>query len=125
MNDQVPAPLGLRPSSHMPPPDPDFARTWSDCTDKPIFSSPLGEKFDEVIAACEHVSAIIMWRGVKDVHPEEDEFLAMTVDTFRRNRKIVANAAGQTETEHFALALDDLDRNWDRVVDEYDSVNAN
>ena len=32
---------------------------------------------------------------------------------------------GQTETEHFALALDYLDRNWDRVVDEYDSVKAN
>ncbi len=125
MNDQVLAPLALRPSSHMPLPDPDFVRKRSDCIDKPIFSSTLGEKFDEAIAACVHVSAIITCRGVKDLHPEEDEILAMAVDTFRRNREVVANTAGQTETEHFALALDYLDRNWDRVVDEYDSVKAN
>ena len=72
MNDQVLAPLALRPSSHMPLPDPDFARKWSDCIDKPIFSSTLGEKFDEAIAACVHVSAIITCRGVKDLHPEEE-----------------------------------------------------
>ena len=125
MNDKVLAPLALRPSSHMPLPDPDFAREWSDYIDKPIFSSTLGEKFDEAIVACMHVSAIITCLGVKDLHPEEEDVLAMAVHTFRRNRKIVANAAGQTETEHFVLALDYLDRNWDRVVDEYDSVKAN
>ena len=38
---------------------------------------------------------------------------------------MVANATGKTETEHFALALDYLDRSWKRVVDEYDSVKAN
>ena len=65
MNDQVLAPLALRPSSHMPLPDSDFTRVWSDCIDKPIFSSTLVEKFDEAITACVYVSAIITCRGVK------------------------------------------------------------
>ena len=125
MNGQVLASLALTPSSHMPLPDPEFAREWSDCIDIPMFSSALVEKCDEAIAACVHVSAIITCRGVKDLHPEEDDILAMAVDTFRRSREIVANAAGQTETEHFALALDYLDRTWGRVVDECDSVKAN
>ena len=109
----------------MPLPDPDFAREWSDCIDRPMFSSTLVEKCDEAIAACVHVSAIVTCRRVRDLHPEEGDILAMAVDTFRRNREIVANAAGQTETAHFALALDYLDRAWGQVVDEYDSVKAN
>ncbi len=90
-----------------------------------MFSSTLVEKCDEAIAACLHVSAIITCRGVKDLHPEEDGILARAVDTFKRNREIVANAASKTETEHFALALDYLDRTWGRIVEEYDSVKAN
>ena len=125
LNGQVLASLALVPSSHMPLPDQDFGHKWSDCIDKPMFSSTLVEKCDEAIAACMHVSAIITCRGVKDLHSEEDGILAMAVDTFRRNREIVANAADQTETDHFALALDYLDRTWGRVVDEYDSVKAN
>ena len=109
----------------MPLPDQDFGHKWSDCIDKPMFSSTLVEKCDEAIAACMHISAIITCRGVKDLHSEEDGILAMAVDTFRRNREIVANAAGQTETEHLAVALDYLDRTWGRVVDECDSVKAN
>ena len=125
MNGQILPSLALVPSSHMPLPDPGFAREWSDCVDKPMFSSTLVEKCDEAIAACLHVSAIITCRGVKDLHPEEDGILARAVDTFKRNREIVANAASKTETEHFALALDYLDRTWGRIVEEYDSVKAN
>ena len=124
MNDQVMAPLALRPSSHMPLPDSDFACNWSNCLDKPIFSSTLVETFDEAVAACVQVSAIIACRDLQDLHPKEEEILSKVLDTFKRNREFVANAADRTETEHFALALDYLDRNWDRVIDEYESVNA-
>ena len=122
MNDQVLAPLALRPSSHMPLPDSDFACNWSNCLDKPIFSSTLTETFDEAVAACVQVSAIIASRDLQDLHPKEEEILSKVLDTFKRNREFVANAADRTETEHFALALDYLDRNWDRVIDEYESV---
>ena len=125
MNERVLSSLALRPSSHMPLPDPDFAGKWSDSIDKPMFSSTLMESFDKAIAACMHVSAIITCRGVKDLHLEEDEVLSKAVDTFRTNREIVANAADQTGTEHFALALDYLDRNWQRLVGEYEYVKAN
>ena len=124
MNDQVLAPLALRPSSHMPLPDLDFAREWSDCIDKTIFSSTLGEKFDEAIAACLHLSAIITCRGARDLHPEEHKILSKALDAFTRNREIVANAADRMETEHFAPALDYLARYWDRIVDECESVKA-
>ena len=124
MNDQVLAPLALRPSSHMPLPDLDFACNWSNCLDKPIFSSTLVETFDEAVAACIHVSAIFACRDLQNLHPEEDEILSKALDTFKRNREIVANATDRMETEHFALALDYLDRNWDRVIDEFESVKA-
>ena len=125
MNERVLSCLALRPSSHMPLPDPDFASKWSDSIDKPIFSSTLMESFDEAIAACMHISAIITCRGVEDLHPEEDEVLSKAVDTFGTNREIVANAANRMGTEHVALALDYLDRNWHRLVGEYENVKAN
>ena len=125
MNGQVLAVLAVVPSSHMPLPDLDFAREWSDCIHKPMFSSTLVEKYDEAIAACLHASAIFTCRGVRDLHPKEDEMLAVAVDTFKRNREIIANAAGETETEHFALARDYLDRKWNQLVDEYESVKVN
>lgn len=125
MNERVLSSLALRPSSHMPLPDLDFTSKWSDSIDEPIFSSTLMDGFDEAIAACMHVSAIITCRGVKDLHPEEDEVLSIAIETFRTNREIVANAADQTGTEHSALALDYLDRNWHRLVCEYECVKAN
>ena len=125
MNQRVLSSLAFRPSSHMPLPDLDFASKWSDSIDKPIFSSTLMESFDEAIAACMHVSAVITCRGVKDLHPEEDRVLSIVLDTFKTNREIVANAADRTGTEHFALALDHLDRTWNRLVSEYEYVKAN
>ncbi len=124
MKDQVLAPLALRPSSLMPLPDGDFASNWSNCLDKPIFSSTLAKTFDEAVAACMQVSAIVACRDLQDLHPEEDTILSKSLDIFKRNREIVANAADRTEMEHFALALDYLHRNWNRVIDEFESVKA-
>ena len=122
MNDQVLAPLALRASSPMPVHDPDFARNWSACLDKPIFSSALVETFDEAVDACMQISAIFVCCDLQDLHPQEGEILSKDMDTFKRNREIVANAVDRTETEHLALALDYLDSNWNRIIDEFDSV---
>lgn len=124
MNDQVLASFALRPSSHMPLPDQDFAHEWSNLIDKPIFSSTLFEKFDEVIAACVQMSAIITCSGVQDLHPEEDEILSKAADSLIKNRDIIANVYNRTETEHLALALDYIDQNWNRIIDEYEAVKA-
>ena len=124
VNGQVLASLALRPSSHMPFPDEDFAREWSDCIDKTIFSAILVETFDEAIAACMHVSAIIACRDLQDLHPEEDQILSKALDIFKKNRAIVANAAERTGTDHLAFALEYLDRNWNRIVDEFEAVKA-
>ncbi len=124
VNDRVVAALALRPSSLMPLPDTDFACRWSDCIDKPFFSSRLIDRFDEAVSACMEVSAIVACRDLQNLHPEEDEVLSKALDTFKRNREIVANAADLTETAHFAIALDYLDRSWSRVIDELESVQA-
>ena len=70
------------------------------------------------------VSAIFACRDLQDLHPEEGEILSRALDSSERNREIVVNAADQPKTEHFALALDYLDRNWNRIIDEFESVKA-
>ena len=124
MNGQILASLALRPSSHIPLPDQEFTREWADFVDLPILSSILLEAFEEAVDACMQVSAIINCRGVQDLHPDEDEILSRAVDTFNTSREIVQNAANQKDTEHFELALDYLDRNWGRLIDEVEAVKA-
>ncbi len=124
MNGQILAPLALVPSSHMPLPDQIFAREWSDFIDLPMYSSVLSEKLDEALDACMQISAIINCRGVQDLHPEEDAVLSKALDTFNHNRETIANAADQAETEHCELALEYLDRNWNRLVDEFETLKA-
>ena len=67
-----------------------------------------------------------LWRvrDLQNLHPEEDEILSKALDTLKRNREIVASAADLTETAHFAIALDYLDRSWSRVIDELETVQA-
>ena len=124
MNDQVLAPLALRPSSFMPMPDADFARNWSTYCEQPVFHSALMDTFEEAVAACMQVSAILACRDLQALHPEEEEILSKVLDTFKSSREIVANSADRTEAEHFALALEYVDYNWNRVVDEFESIKA-
>ena len=124
MKGQVLASLALVPSSHMPLPDQNFAREWSDFVDLPLHSSVLLEKFDAAVDACMQISAIIKCRGTKDLHPAEEEVLSRAVNTFKSNHKTIGNAADQTTAEHFTLALDYLDRNWIRLVEEFEAVRA-
>ncbi len=124
MNDQVLASLALRPSSNMPLPDPDFTSNWTNQLDKPIMSSTLEEAFVKAIDACIQISAIFTVRDWQNLLTEEDEILSKAVDTFNRNREIFAGATDRTESEYFALALDYIDQNWNRVIDEFEFVKA-
>lgn len=124
MNNQVVASLALRPSSLMPLPDTDFASSWSNCLDIPFFFSTLVETFDKAVSSCMQASAIVACRDLQCLHLEEEEILSKALDTFERNREVVAIAAHQMETEHFALGLDYLDHIWSRVRDEFESMNA-
>ena len=124
MNGQVLASLALVPSSHIPLPDQNFAREWSDFVDLPLHSPVASEKFDAAVDACIQISAIIKCRGIKDLHSEEDEVLARAVNTFKSIRETLRNAADRTKAEHFELALAYLDRNWLRLVDEFKAVKA-
>ena len=74
--------------------------------------------------ACLQMSAIINSRGIQDLHPDEENVLSRALDTFTHRRAEIENAANETETEHFALALDYLNRNWIRVSDEAKAVES-
>lgn len=124
MNGQILASLAVFPTSHKPLPDHEFDRKWADFVDQPIFSSVLLDTFQEATDACMQVSAIVNSRGVLNLHIEENEVLSRVIDTFNDSREIIETAANQTETEHFALALDYLDLSWAQVVDELEAINA-
>ena len=124
MNDQVLASLALRPSSLMPLPDTGFSSKWSDCIGLPVFSSQLVDGFDEAMAACIQVSAIITSCGLRDLHPDEEETLAKAIDSFKDKYQMVADAAQRTGADETALALDFLDRNWNRIIDELKAGDA-
>ena len=123
MNSQILASLA-RPTPQMPVPDQDFASKWTDFSDLPMHSSILLEKFEEAADACMQVSAIVNCRGVQDLHPEEDEVLSMAADTFNSSREIIEDAANREKTEHLELALDYLDRNGRRLIDEIEAVKS-
>ena len=124
MNGRILPSMALLPSSYMPLRDQEFAGHWSDFIDQPMHSSDLLDTFEDAADACVRISAIVRCRGVEDFHPEENEALSIAFDTFKSNREIMENAADRPETEHFALALDYLDRTWARLVDEIDAVKA-
>ena len=122
MNGQILPSLAILATSHMPLPDQDFARNWADFTDRPMHSSFFMEKFEEAADACMQISAIANSRGLENLHPDENEILSRTVEAFNAGRDTVENAANQAETEHFALALDYLDRSRARLGDEIEAV---
>ena len=124
MNGQILPSMALLPSSYMPLRDQDFAHHWSNFIDQPMHSSDLLDAFETAADACVRISAIVRCRGVENFHPEENEVLSTAFDTFKSNRETIVNAAERPETDHFALALDYLDRTWARLLDEIDAVKA-
>ncbi len=124
INGQVLASLALLPSSHMPLPDQDFAREWQEHINRPFLSSGTAERFDEAMAACTQLSAIMACRELENLHPEEDEAFSKAIDSFECNRELVAEAAESTGSEHLAWARDYLDQSWDKVVSEFEAAKA-
>ena len=124
MNNQVLASLAVRPSSHAPLPDADFAGEWTDFVGQPMHSSVLLEKFEAAAVACSEISAIVKCRGTRDLHPEEEEVSLRATATFESEYRAIADAAKQTEAEHVELALAYLERNWRRLVEEVEALKA-
>ena len=124
MNGQILVSLAMLPTSHLPLPDQDFARDWGEFVDTPIHSSVLMDKFNEALDACMQVSAIIKCRRMDGLHPDEDALLLRAINTFKNNRETIRDAADRTEMEHFALALNYLDRNWHKLDGEFEAAKA-
>ena len=125
MQGHVLADLALCPSSLMPLPDENFAGDWSEHLDQPIHTIARSTRpFDEGIAACHRVSAILACRGFEKLHPEEERALARAIESFDRSREAVAETADRTATEEWLLAREYLDATWARVVNEYQAMQA-
>ena len=125
MHGQVLADLALHPSSLLPLPDESFARHWSKFLDQPIHTIARSTRpFDEGIAACHRVSAILACRRFKGLHPQEESALSQAIESFDRSRQGVAETADRTGAEYWLLARDFLDATWARVVSEYEVIQA-
>ena len=68
--------------------------------------------------------AIINARGIQDLHSDEEAVLSRALDNFKTRRVAIESAVNHTETEHFAIALDYLDRNWARLVEELEALKS-
>lgn len=121
INGLVMAPLALLPSSHGPLPDQNFAKKWKPVIDHPFFSSELVDRFDEALAACIHLSGILTCRDLENLHPDESAVLSRSIDSFKRNRDLVADAAQTTGSEHLVWACDYLNQTWNQVVSELEA----
>ncbi len=119
----VPA-LALLPSSHVPLPDQDFAKDWRDHIDRPFLSPEIVDRFDEALAACNQLSGILACRNPDNLHPDENEVLSKSAESFERNHDLVAEAAERTGSEYLAWAYNYLSETWDQVVREFESVKA-
>ena len=125
MDNQVQASLAMCPTSYGPMPDTEFGREWSNYLDKPIFSSVLVDSFDEAMDDCIQFSAIIMCRGLTDLHPEENETLSKIHDSFEKNYNIVADVAKRTGTDESAYACYFLKENLLKVISESEASSSN
>ncbi|MDE0373916.1 MAG: hypothetical protein OXI73_15425, partial [Rhodospirillales bacterium] len=99
-------------------------RKWGGSLDRPTFSSNLLESFEEALDASLQISAIINARGIQDLHSDEEAALSSALDNFKTRRAAIENAANHTETEHFVIALDYLDRNWARLGEELEVLKS-
>ena len=124
INSRVLASMAFLPSSQMPLPDYDFAQKWQEYIGQPFLLSETLEKFDEARAACILLSGIMMCRDLENLHPKEEEVFSSAIESFERNRDIIAGDAENTGLEHFILALDYLERYWNQVRNEFENTKA-
>ena len=124
MNGQVLSALATGPTPFIPLPDQDFSQRWTGTLDRPAFSSTLMESFKEAHDASLQISAIINARGIQDLHPDEEAILSRALENFKTRRAEIESAANHTETEHFAIALDRLDRSWAHLGEELETLKS-
>ena len=118
--------LALHLTAIGPIPDLDFSRNWSDHIDYTFLKSEVLEKFDEALAACISMSAIIACCGQKnDLHTKEVKAISQAKETFNRNYDFLAKAVEHTDSENLQLALEYLYESYIRFVKEVEDTNAN
>ena len=118
--------LALIATSTEPTPDLGFSRDWSDHIDYAFLKSESLEKFDEAVAACVSMSAIIACCELKnDLHDKEFDALSQAKETFNRNLDFLAEAAERTDSEELELALGYLYQSYNRVTQEVKDTDAN
>ena len=83
------------------------------------------DSFDEAMDDCIQFSAIIMCRGLTDLHPEENETLSKIHDSFEKNYNIVADVAKRTGTDESAYACYFLKENLLKVISESEASSSN
>lgn len=124
LNGYVLPALALLPSSHMPLPDQDFAKDWHAQIGRPFLSPEVLDRFDEALAACTQLSAVLTCRDPENLHPDEEKVFSKSIESFERNRDFVAEAAEKTCSEHLVWAYDYLNATWKQVVGEFEAVKA-
>ena len=118
--------LALSATSIGPIPDLHFSRDWSDHIDYAFLKSEILEKFDEAVAACVSMSAIIACCKLKnELHDKEFDALSQAKETFDRNHDFLAEAVERTDSEELEAALEYLYQSYNRVVEEVKDTNAN
>ncbi|MGB1457884.1 hypothetical protein, partial [Spongiibacter marinus] len=122
INGFIIAPLAMLQSSNIPLPDQDFRKNWEDHIALPFFSSPILGKFDEALAACIQVSAILACRQLEALHPDEESALSDAIDAASQSYEYLSKAADQTGTDEILWAADYLSEYWNYLVDEFEAA---
>ena len=124
INGFIVAPLALLPSSNVPLPDQDFTEEWQQYIDYPFLSSQFTQRFDEALAACVQLSAIVTCCNLEQLHQEEDDAISHAIDAFQRNRDFISEVAENTDSEYLVWAYDYLKQTWNQVIDEFEAAKA-
>ena len=103
----------------------DFESKWEKHIDLPFLTSklaPNSDAFDEAVGSCQQVSAIILFRGLSSLYPEEEIVLSKAVDGFNHNKKIIEAFAEESGLDEFLLASSYLNDVGNQVASEYQAA---
>lgn len=105
--------------------DLNFEREWQDHIDLPFFSAEQAinsEVFDAAVNNCMQISALVHFRDLENLYPEEESVLLRSVDDFERNRKVIGAFAEESGLEEFLFAVSYLNDIWKRIVSEIEAA---
>lgn len=122
INNRVIAALAFVPSSLGPLPDEGFWHKWQKHIDVPFLSSDVSNAFDDAVAACTQISAIISCCDLTDLHIEENDALLKAIDAFNRHRETVDGYSDKCGLEVFDWASEYLEHTWNQIVCEFEST---